>query len=157
MKEIPMINIPITEFKKDVFASDDDTDILSFIETLRRNGVSVPEFNLTTNQMFALVFYENGFNLYLISYLADKNDSGYVFNYYKNFLSENVLNIKAFEELGFDSIEMVSIIEAQVKKIAKDINYLFTISTRYTRDFVGLVATANDPVAEITNSDGHNN
>lgn len=145
------------ELQKGIFITDDDKEVLSIIEMLKKQRVKVPEFDLTKDQLFPLVYYQNGFNLYIIIYYSKEGDSGYSAFHLKNFLSENKFNVKIFESYGFDIMNLLLNILNQITGIMKKIDYPFSISTVFDEKFIGIIATLKHPIVEITNSDGHKN
>jgi len=146
------------ELKTNVFVTDNDNEVLSLMDSLKKEGVKIPDFDLTKDNHFFFVSYKSGFNLHIISYFNMPGDSGYTAFHVKNFLTENKFNLLEFiPMLRLDVSKVMTFLTQQTMGIAKKINYPFSISMVMDKDFIGLIATPTHPLTEILNKDGSKN
>lgn len=131
------------EINKNVWVESDDTEILSFMDHMRQKGVPIPVFDPKSevDQFLFAVTYTDCFNLYVIAYSPKAGDSGYTLLHIRNFLTENLFNLKKWAWMGFDVSAALASIHTQVAGIADKINYPLTIMTAFDDDFTGLIAT----------------
>jgi hypothetical protein len=128
----------------------DDSAVLETIESLRKQGVKIPEFkDFSRDMAIPLVYYNNGFNIIIIFWFAKESDKGWMAIIVENFMTENQLNFKYFEKIkGLDISKLVGIVMLQVIILADQINYPFIPMTVFDKDFIGFTIQKEKPFQE---------
>lgn len=114
---------------------------LEIISSLKKSGYPPPVHDLSKDNLFYIVSYTYGFNLFIIDYISHKQGGSYRLVYLENFLYENKFNFKFLDLFGFNSSKFIKKVSTLVNKLALRINHPYRYMDHIDTDnqFIGLV------------------